>query len=171
MEPNVIENFIEQDDLLLFKNLINSNIIFKNALLNDFDNRFFEWNPEYKDAIYFVKKYAKKILENQNLYVHVALFVKYLPGSFIPVHSDIMSEKCINDKLSLVLYFNEEYEGGEIYFPYLNKQYKPSSGSAIYYPPQNKKFEHGVNLITKGEKYIIAFCFTSNKKYASEYYL
>lgn len=169
--PLVIKNFIDKQDVLLFKNLINSNIIFNNPLLNDIDNRLFEWNPEYKDAVYFVKKYAKKILKNKNLYVHVALFVKYLPGSFIPVHSDIMSEKCVDDKLSLVLYFNEEYEGGEIYFPYLNKEYKPNSGSAIYYPPQSKEFEHGVNPIIKGEKYIIAFCFTSNKKYATKHYL
>lgn len=170
MEPVIVENFIDEEDILLFNNSVKSEKFFSKASINGTDNRIFEWNPDYPEAIHLVKKYSKKIINDQSLYVHVAMFVKYLPGAFIPVHTDIMSDKCFDDKLSLVLYFNDEYSGGEIYFPYLEKKYKTKSGSAIYYPPVDKDFEHGVHPVTDGEKYIIAICLTSNKNVAPKHY-
>jgi hypothetical protein len=170
IEPTIVENFIDPEDILLLNDLIEKEKIFNKFIIDASDNRIFEWNPDYSEAIYLVKKYSKKIIKDQDLYPHVALFVKYLPGAFIPVHTDIMSDKCLDDKLAVVLYFNDDYYGGEIYFPLLNKEYKTKSGSAIYYPITDKEFEHGVNPVMGGEKYIITICFTSNKDFASNQY-
>lgn len=171
MYPKLIKNFIEEKDILMFNELVQKNIIFKNNQINESDNRIFEWNSELAEAAYIVRKYSRKIIKDQKIYVHVAMFVKYLPGSFVPLHTDIMSRECSNDQLSLVLYFNQEYSGGEIYFPNIKKQYKPETGSALYYPPYDKNFEHGVNVVTEGEKYILALCFTSKKNLAPPQYL
>lgn len=175
MEPKVFENFVEEDDCNMAIDYLNKMQMQNKLLKSEIDNRLFEWNPKSKESLYLIKKYSKKILDiydlDYNLYTHVAFLVRYDVDAFVPLHSDIMDERCSEDKLSLILYFNDDYVGGDIYFPKLEKQYHPNKGTALAYEADNPNFDHGINKIEKGTKYIFAFCFTKNKNLSQKEYL
>ena len=52
--------------------------------------------------------------------------------------------------IASVLYLNDEYEGGEIYFPDQKRVIKPVAGQLIAFPGA---WWHGVNAVTKGQRY------------------
>ena len=53
-----------------------------------------------------------------------------------------------------VIYLNDNYEGGEIYFPKQNIRFKPKSGSFAFFPG-DVNYMHGVETITKGTRYTL----------------
>jgi len=70
--------------------------------------------------------------------------------------------------LSVIIYLNDNYEGGETHFPRLNLNIKPKRGKALVFLNCNKSInlnnglcdiikdsEHGGNPIKNGEKWII----------------
>ena len=61
--------------------------------------------------------------------------------------------------LSGLFYLNEDYEGGELYFPLQNIQFKPKAGGAYFFPG-DKNFIHGVTEVTSGIRYVIPFFWT-----------
>lgn len=175
MKPKELKNFIDESDCITAIDYINNEILNNKFIKSDIDKRLFQWNPSSSQAIQLVKKYSKKILDlyqlEGQLYPHVALLVKYDVDSFIPLHTDIMDEKCKKDKLSLILYFNDDYSGGDIYFPKLDLEYHPEKAMALSYPAFMPEFDHGIHPITDGSKYILAFCFTENKNLSPKWYL
>lgn len=58
--------------------------------------------------------------------------------------------------VSGVLYLNDDYEGGEIYFPEQDIKIKPEAGSMIMFPSYRPYFHHPL-AITSGNKYMIPF--------------
>lgn len=58
-----------------------------------------------------------------------------------------------NDIASLI-YINDDYEGGEIYFPNQDSQLKPVAGSLVFFPG-DINYLHGVTEVTKGIRYTI----------------
>ncbi len=55
-------------------------------------------------------------------------------------------------KVSLVYYFNDDYEGGEIHFPRFNVTIKPKANQLILFPAAYI-YNHHVNEVTKGTRY------------------
>lgn len=77
-------------------------------------------------------------------------FVKYNPGQHFQVHTDSgFSYFCT---LSSVGWFNDDYEGGELWFPYINLKFKPQKGDVLFFP-STYIFAHGSIEVTKGTKY------------------
>jgi hypothetical protein len=76
--------------------------------------------------------------------VHIA---RYRPGTRLNEHADKVCESWRD--LSNVLYFNDDYEGGEIYFTQYGKEFKPKAGSLLIFPAA-ANFSHGVREITSG---------------------
>ena len=72
------------------------------------------------------------------------------------VHQDINDDHPLSDSFIVMVYINDNFENGEIYFPERNFVYKPRSGDIVYYKRQLK---HGVNAVTKGERYTIGTSF------------
>lgn len=56
-----------------------------------------------------------------------------------------------NDIASLV-YLNDDYEGGEIYFPNQGLSFKPSAGSLVFFPG-DVNYLHGVTAVERGTRY------------------
>ena len=54
--------------------------------------------------------------------------------------------------IATLIYLNDDYEGGSIYFPELNIEVKPDAGDLICFP-DTPDFVHGVKPITKGIRY------------------
>ena len=57
---------------------------------------------------------------------------------------------------SMIFYINDDYEGGELYFPALDFEYKPKAGDFITFPSY-EKFTHGVKPVLSGsDRYVLA---------------
>ena len=96
--------------------------------------------------------------------------VKYEPNGYYNEHHDSCcdhDDKCEefvkdgNRVLTMVIYLNDDFEGGATRFPKLDKNFKPKKYSGILFYPMNKdgdkcheKSLHSGMPVTKGQKYI-----------------
>jgi predicted 2-oxoglutarate/Fe(II)-dependent dioxygenase YbiX len=94
--------------------------------------------------------------------------VKWLPGQLQMPHAD----KELHDgpdagtpndfpwyDLAGLFYLNDDYEGGELYFPNQDVQFKPKAGAAYFFPG-DKNYIHGVTEIKSGIRYTVPFFWT-----------
>lgn len=57
-----------------------------------------------------------------------------------------------NIELGIVYYINDNYDGGELFYPKLNIEYKPKAGDLIIHPG-TIEYMHGVRDVTSGVRY------------------
>jgi Rps23 Pro-64 3,4-dihydroxylase Tpa1-like proline 4-hydroxylase len=76
--------------------------------------------------------------------------LKYGEGNFFIDHVD--DGLYLTRKVSLVYYFNDDYEGGEIHFPRFDVTIKPKEGQLILFPA-SYIYNHNVTEVTKGTRY------------------
>jgi len=62
--------------------------------------------------------------------------------------------KIIDRDLSLLIYLNDDFEGGELSFYKLRYQIRPRAGAAVMFPA-DQRFLHQAEIVTKGERYAI----------------
>ena len=93
--------------------------------------------------------------------------LKYSPNGILGEHNDndtnyrvvdgqrypTSRPQAIYQVLACIIYLNDSFEGGEMYFPYANVEYKPVKGDLVFFP-QNYVGTHGVRRITAGERYL-----------------
>lgn len=79
--------------------------------------------------------------------------LKYETAGYLPAHTDHGSS---SRTLSVVLYLNDDFDGGEITFPYVGNgiTIKPTAGSAIFFPSMFV-YVHEVAAVTKGTRYAL----------------
>jgi hypothetical protein len=88
--------------------------------------------------------------------------LKYETAGYLPEHTDQgNSSRC----LSVVMYLNDNYDGGEITFPYVGNgvTIKPEAGSAIFFPSMFV-YVHEVSEITRGTRYALPNWYHSMKE-------
>lgn len=76
---------------------------------------------------------------------------KYEKGGFYSTHTDAATSERV---ISGVLYLNDDYEGGEIYFPSQKIKLKPEAGDLILFP-SCFLFPHQSLPITDKSKYAV----------------
>jgi hypothetical protein len=64
--------------------------------------------------------------------------------------------------IGTVFYLNDDYEGGELFFPLQNIKFKPKPRAAYFFPG-DKNYIHGVTKITSGTRYTAPFFWTIEK--------
>jgi len=64
--------------------------------------------------------------------------------------------------LGTVFYLNDDYEGGELFFPLQNIKFKPKPRAAYFFPG-DKNYIHGVTKVTNGTRYTAPFFWTITK--------
>ena len=79
-------------------------------------------------------------------------------GEYFGIHTDapfVAHDGSAITKLSLVLYLNDDYAGGETVFPELSLEVKPESGKVLLFPPNlchmSKPISCGVKYIVRSE--------------------
>jgi predicted 2-oxoglutarate/Fe(II)-dependent dioxygenase YbiX len=77
---------------------------------------------------------------------------KYPKGKGMQSHADSHGDPG-SPSISSVLYLNDDYEGGELYFKEQNITLKPSKGSVIVFPSIEPYYHESIE-ITEGIKYI-----------------
>ena len=75
-------------------------------------------------------------------------------GRSISVHFDDSLNFSL--MLGIVIYLNDDFQGGEIYYPEKNLSYKPQSRAMIIHPA-NEEYRHGINEVIGNTRYCLAF--------------
>jgi hypothetical protein len=88
-------------------------------------------------------------------------YVKYGVGNFFKPHAD--HGFSYTATVSSVMYLNDNYEGGELYFPTFNFKIKPKAGDVIMFP-STFIYSHGSAAVTSGVKYSAVTMFDYNER-------
>lgn len=80
--------------------------------------------------------------------------MRYSEGEYFGLHTDspFVARDGAMTKLSLVLYLNDDYIGGETLFPDLALEVRPEVGKILLFPPT---LHHMSKPISRGTKYIV----------------
>jgi predicted 2-oxoglutarate/Fe(II)-dependent dioxygenase YbiX len=132
-------------------------------------------NELYNTMFLIHEQVLQPIYNSKLVSVEPPQFLRYDVGDEYKVHND--SEEQIDGKLqqvvkrdiSLLLYLNDDYEGGEIEFTKLQVLMKPKAGMLIAFPSY-MEYEHKVHPVTKGTRYaIVSWIATEKRLYARPY--
>lgn len=85
---------------------------------------------------------------------------RYNAGSYMGPHVDSTDRTAIKSPtISIVVYLNNDYEGGELSFPKQNITIKPEAASMVIFPSY-PPYYHDPKPVTSGDKYMSpVFCF------------
>jgi prolyl 4-hydroxylase len=172
-DPKVYPKFITDDEAKYILKMAEYN--YEDSIVVGTDSKGIR-----KSQTYWLNKYdkvAKKIIQkvcdidgysiDQAEDIQV---VKYEPNGYYNEHHDSCCDdldeckeflKDGNRILTMVIYLNDDFEGGATRFPKLDKNFKPKKYSGILFYPMNKNGDkchenslHAGMPVTKGEKYI-----------------
>ena len=160
----IIENFISDEDC-------NSSILYYNKLLSENmfnkieDGRLMITNTKLQFPIDLILKHLPKLNEiyGDIFYIRDILLSIYSNGAFLSPHIDY-EDPSLKDSLGVVLYLNDDFEGGKIYFSNFNFTYTPKKGSIIIFPCNDLEYKHGVSPITYGVRYTMPIELTKEKE-------
>lgn len=131
-------------------------------------------NPEIVKIIKEMMERLKPVVENHfkvKIRPTGATIVRWLPGQLQNPHADKELHEGPdagkpNDfphyDLASLFYLNDDYEGGELYFPNQKIQFKPKRGAAYFFPG-DMNYIHGVTEIKSGIRYTCPFFWTITK--------
>jgi hypothetical protein len=109
-----------------------------------------EWGQKVYDFV--LDQYGGPFKQYDPLMSHIARFE---PGWGMHEHFDAGKP---ND-IATLIYINNDYLGGEIYFPEYDISYKPEPGDLLTFP-DNPDYVHGVKSISEGIRYTTPRWFT-----------
>ena len=174
----VVEDFISKDHLLELVNIIKNTDedewkieYFKNLKpfclekfgRDDVENLVaegkFEITSNWEDKNLNISEYEisyiipKKLQDlvnktDQNLQVSgLKTFQRMQDGVELKAHTDQHTDPSI--RYATIIYINDDYNGGEIFFTNKNLELKPKPGSLLIFPG-NDEFDHGVRHVQSG---------------------
>jgi predicted 2-oxoglutarate/Fe(II)-dependent dioxygenase YbiX len=158
------ENFISKEDLDLILSSIDDSISWGSNSMAGIPDKVTEKLHKEKPEIHKILLNAinrvQKEIEfhfGRPLETNSAGIRRWDVGEYQPLHADgedpegHPNEAFIVD-YGAVIYLNDDYEGGEIYFPDHKLEFKPKAGTLVFFP-SNTMYIHGVREITKGVRY------------------
>lgn len=77
----------------------------------------------------------------------LATIQRMQPGVKLTSHTDQHTDPSI--RYATILYLNDEYADGELFFPNLNIELKPKAGTLVFFPG-DEEYEHGVKNVGEG---------------------
>ena len=174
------EKIIKEVEDLDKKILINKNKIIKTTAKPwspwNYEEKFFCWQKFFipqeqinKDDFFYDEIYSisKKLFSPLDEYLsnYKTLYpflnvksrddsmhlLKYEKSGYLPAHQD---HGVSTRTLSVLMYLNDDYEGGNLVFKNSNLSFKPEAGSILFFP-SNFLYVHEVEEITDGIKYCL----------------
>jgi predicted 2-oxoglutarate/Fe(II)-dependent dioxygenase YbiX len=135
-------------------------------------------DAELRNEMLTIRLKVKRLINDhyqleQELYCDIFQFVRWQPGVELLPHAD--SENMDGSyhpysyrKFASIIYLNNDYDGGEIYFPTTDFTPQITPGDLISFPG-TVDYLHGVTKITSGTRYTIAGFFTHDPKHHDGY--
>lgn len=100
-----------------------------------------------------LSSYKEKMIIKEDVFLAEGFqLLKYGVDGHFGSHHDTYPGS--NRAISVLIYLNDDYEGGEVEFVHLNLKMKPKAGTVILFPP-NYPYRHIAHPVTKGTKYSI----------------
>jgi len=96
--------------------------------------------------------FKRKFACDQEVFCDQIGVVRWPVGSWQMPHVDQVLN--LNRICGSVIYLNDDYEGGETFYPFFDKAMKPLKGKMFAHSPDNEHF-HGVTKIGKCTRYTI----------------
>ena len=141
----------------------------------DSDQRLPQFNlePEYFKNIRDRFKQAVELMFDKKLKPNTSHAQKWDVGGFAAPHSDNSDHDGNPNAFEInkyvgILYLNDNYKGGELYFPDHNIEFKPPVYSYIMFPGGHENI-HGVKEILEGTRYtMVSFWDYADATYSQE---
>lgn len=164
----IIDNFINDIDanniISLLNNKKDTN---KDLFIFPPDKRVVLREPKIKEFQEFILKYGNMAIDyckndpsfSKDVYFSDFLFAISETGAHMNVHDD-HTDLYGKQVVSILLYLNDDFGGGEIFFPENGLTYKPKKYSAIIFPGS---YKHGVTPILGGTRYSVGIGTTAEK--------
>lgn len=114
-----------------------------------------------------VQKIMKEMDLGEDFYPETMLLSKFHTGGFMTMHADNCKQDEQGDwipnhtplrQVSVVVFLNDDFEGGELSFPQHGLDIKPKTGMMVYYP-SNINYLHEVKPVISGNRYKVAIWF------------
>jgi len=109
-----------------------------------------------------IQNYIKTNLHNE-VYCDTIDLVRWQHGKEMPPHKDAMDNYMYRDWGS-ILYLNDDYSGGNTYYPEFDVEIKPQTGTLIVH---EGNILHGVKTVYGNTRYTIASFWTKDKTKAT----
>jgi len=184
-----LENFLTEEELTLLNDFIRNNetwdvtqthynedgtVIYDSGY---WDGRVATYptinstSPETVDTIRSIVKRLKVEIDNffsVDATATSPALVRWLPGNLQMPHADKELHEGENAgkpndfpwyDIATIIYLNDDYEGGELYFPNQGIQFKPKRGAAYFFPG-DMNYIHGITPIESGIRYTCPFFWT-----------
>lgn len=173
------ENFVEPADLSYIRQFVDTISEWENGMDDTYNEdgeciyqKNYWWNRVCSgeiierldiDAFRIIEKYVDKmarLIESKHqLYVHQRppVLVRWIPGNKQEPHAD----KQLNDgqpnpfplyDINSIIYWNDDFTGGEFYYPDHGLEFKIKAGMAVAHPG-DIHYLHGVKTITSGTRW------------------
>jgi hypothetical protein len=172
---HIIDNFITPEDAqVLIEEQMNPSEI--NPYPEYYSKRFggtaFPYNKRVMDILIKYGHKSNDVHKNQNgfmnpIYVFKSFGSNWTPGSSGGLHLDAQGPEPFIE-FSTIIYLNDpaDYEGGIIYFPNQNFEYKPRKYSAVFFPSAGSEYIHGITEVKSGNRHTALYMHTSIPEYA-----
>lgn len=175
----VIDNFITPEDAQTLIDQQNDPMAERNPYPEYYAKRFggtsLPYNPIVMDIL---KKYS--VLSNNKhrelngflnpIYTFKAFGSHWMPGTKGGLHLDAQDPEPFIE-FSTVIYLNDEFTGGKIYFPNQNFIYAPKKYSAVFFPSAGSEYIHGITAVESGQRYTALYMHTSRPQFADPEFL
>lgn len=135
-------------------------------------------SPQAGQIMARFQKEATKKLEifyklTQPIYADTVQLVYWREGMHMPAHADNANPDGTPHGMpwrnfSSIVYLNDEYEGGELYFTALDKYIKPKSGTLVAFTG-GFHHEHAVLKVLKGERFTMPAFYTFDAQKADHF--
>lgn len=164
----VFENSVTDEDCNYLINFLD-NIEDSYARVNEI--RKISLRPEsekIKNILLNILDKAKKDFKSDNLFITSYMISSYNPGFSMLVHIDTEDMRECN-KISMVLYLNNEFSGGDIVFPAIDFRHSPKAKELVCFLSEPRENAHGVEVIESGKRYVMPIFITDEKENASKF--
>jgi hypothetical protein len=169
IKPFIIDNFIDPHDAnILIQEMKNPSEV--NPYPDYYKTRFGGTSfPYNKKVLELQKKYAlksSKVLqelnpkEKKDIKTFKCFGSIWGAGGYGQVHIDDQDpEEFI--EYSSVIYLNDDFTGGDIFFPCFSFTYSPKKYSAVFFISDGGKWKHGITPIESGNRMTLLYMHTT----------
>lgn len=175
--PIIIENFLSESEVnfLLSYSKNSQNLYDLHGSSCEFwDKRCIYFNAiqrqEVRDLLIEIVLEMRDIISENSiisakLYAENPQFVKWEPGWGLVPHCDNCEPDGITPNATPwrshggFIYLNDDFEGGELFYPKLNKEIRPKPGMMVIHPA-GLDYLHGIKKVTKGIRHTVSVFFT-----------
>ncbi len=109
-----------------------------------------------------IREHIEPAFQREIAWFEAPDLMRYGPGGWFKRHADSEyfdeQRKCwvkiLDREISLLIYLNGDFEGGELSFPVFNWNYRPRAGDLLFFP-SDARFQHEAQAVTRGRRYAL----------------